>query len=123
MYQYDKYLRKENKTSTQSSSIIWSDFVKNDSIEHIYPQSATVSLATYASHKEKEESEVEESYNKIQSNWSSFTKYSPSQRKKLANSLGNLLAISSSDNSSLQNDKFLFKVDQSNKGESVVGFD
>lgn len=123
LYQYDKYLRKENKTSTQSSSIIWSDFVKNDSIEHIYPQSATVSLATYASHKEKEESEVEESYNKIQSNWSSFTKYSPSQRKKLANSLGNLLAISSSDNSSLQNDKFLFKVDQSNKGESVVGFD
>jgi uncharacterized protein with ParB-like and HNH nuclease domain len=120
LYQYDKYLRKENKTSTQSSSIIWSDFVKNDSIEHIYPQSATVSLATYASHKEKEESEVEESYNKIQNNWSSFTKYSPSQRKKLANSLGNLLAISSSDNSSLQNDKFLFKVDQSNKGENYL---
>lgn len=118
LFQYDNYLRKVNRTSTQSSSIIWNDFVKNDSIEHIYPQSATLSLKAYAENKGKGESEVEQDYNKIQNNWSSFSKYSPEQRKKLANSLGNLLAISSSDNSSLQNDKFLYKVDQSNKGEN-----
>lgn len=117
LYQYDKYLRKINKNSSESSAIEWTDFVKNDSIEHIYPQSATVSLETYAQHKGKEPIEVEEAYNKIQNDWSHFTKYTPEQRRNFANSLGNLLALSKSANSSLQNDKFLFKVDQSNKGE------
>ncbi|MEZ4968759.1 MAG: DUF262 domain-containing HNH endonuclease family protein [Flavobacteriaceae bacterium] len=117
LYQYDKQLRKINKNSSESSAIEWTDFVKNDSIEHIYPQSATVSLETYAQDKGKEQNEVEESYNKIQNDWSHFTKYTPEQRRNFANSLGNLLALSKSANSSLQNDKFLFKVDQSNKGE------
>ena len=117
LYQYDKHLRKVNKNSSESSAIEWTDFVKNDSIEHIYPQSATVSLETYAQHKGKEPNEVEEAYNKIQNDWSHFTKYTPEQRRNFANSLGNLLALSKSANSSLQNDKFLFKVDQSNKGE------
>jgi uncharacterized protein with ParB-like and HNH nuclease domain len=120
LYQYDKFLRKENKTSTKSSVIEWFDFVKNDSIEHIYPQSATISLKSYAENKGKTESEVAEAYNKIQSNWGHFTKYTPDQRKKLANSLGNLLALSKSDNSSLQNDPFLYKVDQSNKGGNYL---
>lgn len=117
LYQYDKHLRKINKNSSESSVIEWTDFVKNDSIEHIYPQSATVSLETYAQHKGKEPNEVEDAYNKIQNDWSHFTKYTPEQRRNFANSLGNLLALSKSANSSLQNDKFLFKVDQSNKGE------
>lgn len=117
LYQYDKYLRKVNKNSSESSAIEWTDFVKNDSIEHIYPQSATVSLETYAQQKGKEPIEVEEAYIKIQNDWSHFTKYTPEQRRNFANSLGNLLALSKSANSSLQNDKFLFKVDQSNKGE------
>lgn len=117
LYQYDKNLRKINKNSSESSVIEWTDFVKNDSIEHIYPQSATVSLETYAQHKGKEPNEVEDAYNKIQNDWSHFTKYTPEQRRNFANSLGNLLALSKCANSSLQNDKFLFKVDQSNKGE------
>lgn len=117
LYQYDKHLRKINKNSSESSVIEWTDFVKNDSIEHIYPQSATVSLETYAQHKGKEPNEVEDAYNKIQNDWSHFTKYTPEQRRNFANSLGNLLALSKSANSSLQNDKFLFKVDQSNKGD------
>lgn len=117
LYQYDKYLRKINKNSTQSTAIDWNDFVKNDSIEHIYPQSATVSLESYAANKGKEIAEVEEAYNKIQSDWNHFTAYTPAQRRKFANSLGNLLALSRSDNSSLKNDQFLFKVDQSNKGK------
>jgi uncharacterized protein with ParB-like and HNH nuclease domain len=117
LYQYDKHLRKVNKNSSESSAIEWTDFIKKDSIEHIYPQSATVSLETYAQHKGKEPNEVEEAYNKIQNDWSHFTKYTPEQRRNFANSLGNLLALSKSANSSLQNDKFLFKIDQSNKGE------
>ncbi|OMP32277.1 DUF262 domain-containing protein [Mangrovimonas sp. DI 80] len=120
LYQYDKHLRNKNKTSTESSAIAWSDFVKNDSIEHIYPQSATVSLKAYAEQKGKEEIEVEDAYNRIQNNWSHFTEYTPEQRRKLANSLGNLLALSKSDNSSFQNDPFLYKVDQSNKGERYL---
>ena len=117
LYQYDKYLRRVNKNSSESSAIEWNDFVKNDSVEHIYPQSAITSLETYAQQKGKEPNEVEDAYNKIQNDWNHFTKYKPEQRRKFANSLGNLLALSKSTNSSLQNDKFLFKVDQSNKGE------
>ncbi|WP_206736027.1 DUF262 domain-containing protein [Aequorivita sp. KMM 9714] len=120
LYQYDIYLRKVNKTSTESSAISWRDFVKNDSIEHIYPKSAAVSLKAYAENRGKKESEVQEDYNKIQNNWSDFAQYTPEERRKLANSLGNLLALSKSDNSSLQNDPFLYKVDQSNKGEGYL---
>ncbi|WP_075603950.1 DUF262 domain-containing protein [Saccharicrinis aurantiacus] len=117
LYMYDQYLRKQNRTSSQGSAILWQDFIKNDSIEHIYPQSATVSIEEYANKKEKSVEEVRSAYEKNQNDWSNFSSYTPLERKKLANSLGNLLAISQSDNSSLQNDKFLFKVDQSNKGD------
>ena len=77
-------------------------------------------MKSYAANRGKEITEVEEAYNKIQSDWSHFTPYSPDERRKFANSLGNLLALSRSDNSSLQNDKFLFKVDQSNKGDGYL---
>jgi len=117
LYQYDRQLREVNKTSTKSSAIDWKDFIKNDSIEHIYPQSAIPSIERYAEQKGKKIEEVRESYQKIQNDWSCFTPYTPNQRKRLANSLGNLLAISKSDNCSFQNDPFIYKIDQSNKGE------
>ena len=119
LYQYDMYLKRVNKNSKQSNTIDWGDFIKtdSDSIEHIYPQSATVSLELYAAQKEKTVEDVKVAYDKIQNDWKSFTKYSPEHRRKFANSLGNLLALSKSDNASLQNDRFSYKVDQSNKGD------
>jgi uncharacterized protein with ParB-like and HNH nuclease domain len=117
LYQYDKYLKKINKNSKQSNSIEWSDFVKNDSIEHIFPQSAAVSLEDYAASKGKTVEEAREAHERVQKDWIPFSEYTPEHRRKFANSLGNLLALSRSDNSSLQNDKFTYKVDQSNKGE------
>lgn len=118
LYQFDKHLRNFNNTTTESSTIVWKDFNKKDSIEHIYPQSATISLMQYAASRKKTEDDVKADYDAIQADWSSFTQYSPEERRKLANSLGNLLAISKSDNASFQNDKFLHKVDQNNKGEN-----
>ncbi|NOQ75137.1 MAG: DUF262 domain-containing protein [Crocinitomix sp.] len=120
LYRYDLYLREENKSSAQSTEINWRDFNKNNSIEHILPQSAIPSIEAYARIKEKSIEEVRVAYNKIQNDWSSFNSCSPPERKKLANSIGNLLAISKSDNSSFKNDKFQFKVDQSNKGEDYL---
>lgn len=118
LFAFDQHLREINSTSTLASEILWNDFENKKSIEHIYPQSACLSLDAFSVEKKKSKSEIEQSYNKIQNNWKSFAEFTPSQRKKLANSLGNLLAISSSDNSSFSNDPFLYKVDQSNKGAS-----
>lgn len=117
LFLYDQYLRLQNLTSTHTSKLMWEDFIKNDSIEHIFPQSATLSLEEYAANKGKSIEDVKPAYLKIQENWSSFSNYSSEQRRNLANSIGNLLAISQSDNSSFSNDPFLFKVDQINKGE------
>lgn len=68
----------------------WSNFVKNEkdkiSIEHIFPQTAT--------------------------RWywrNQFRDYTKEEKFALANSLGNLLALSQSVNSSLQNDEFEMK--------------
>lgn len=116
LFLYDQYLRTQNFTTTQSSEIMWQEFKKNDSIEHIFPQSATLSLEEYAANKDKSIEDARAPYERIQNNWSSFKEYNSMQRRNLANSLGNLLAISQSDNSSLSNDPFNFKVDQSKKG-------
>lgn len=115
LFEYDCYLRGINSNSTIASKINWQDFYNKNSIEHIYPQSATLSLEEY-SEDEITEAKINR-YNSIQDDWSSFNQYSPEERKRFCNSIGNLLAISSSDNSSFSNDPFLYKVDQNNKGE------
>ncbi len=118
LFIYDQYLRKVNSTSTIASELQWEDFVNKKSIEHILPQSACLSVEEYASEKNSNKNFVIESYEKIQNDWSNFKHFTPFERKRLANSLGNLLAISSSDNSSFSNDPFEYKVDQSNKGDN-----
>lgn len=86
-YEYSLFLKNGNE------KIKWSLFVKPDgkdkvSIEHIYPQNP----------KDKD--------------WQYFINYSPNERKLLQNSLGNLLPLSHSINSSLQNTCFKDKKNQ-----------
>jgi len=116
LFVYDQHLRKINNTSTIATELQWEDFVTKKSIEHILPQSACLSIEEYASEKKSNVNSIKESYDKIQNDWGNFKHFTPFQRKRLGNSLGNLLAISSSDNSSFSNDPFKYKIDQSNKG-------
>lgn len=115
LFKYDNILRHKNLTSTKASELRWEDFNSKNTIEHIYPQSAAKSQEQFC---EDDHSDVRnKAYDQLQNNWSSFIGYSPEQRKRICNSLGNLLAISRSDNASFSNDPFEYKVDQSSKGE------
>lgn len=113
-FEYDQFLRAKNKVSAVSSQLIWQDFKNRDSIEHIYPQSAFLSLETFCNGDDSPERIS--AYNELQLNWHEFSIFTDGERKRLCNSLGNLLAITHSDNSSMQNDPFKHKVDQSEKG-------
>jgi len=114
LFEYDRKLRSNNLTSTKASELDWEDFYHKNSIEHIFPQSAAKSCAEFCAGNDK--LERKQAYETLQENWSSFSQYSPGERKRICNSLGNLLAISNSDNASFSNDSFAYKVDQSNKG-------
>lgn len=113
-FEYDQYLRAKNKVTAVTSQLVWQDFKNRNSIEHIYPQSAYLTKDEFCAGNNT--IERENAFIVLQSNWAEFSNYSEYERKRLCNSLGNLLAISHSDNSSLQNDPFRFKVDQSAKG-------
>ncbi len=113
-FEYDEFLRTKNKVSAVSSQLIWQDFKNRDSIEHIYPQSAFQSLETFCNGDDSPERKS--AYDELQLNWHEFSIFTEGERKRLCNSLGNLLAITHSDNSSMQNDPFKHKVDQSEKG-------
>jgi hypothetical protein len=115
LYEYDQDLRKKNVTSTQSSALNWDDFNGKNTIEHIYPQSAAKNYEEFGEGEESPKRLNE--YNKLQDDWSAFKNYSDDQRKRLCNSLGNLLAISRSDNASFSNDKFEYKIDQKKKAD------
>ncbi|WP_252060361.1 DUF262 domain-containing protein [Acinetobacter sp. AHP123] len=113
-FEYDQFLRAKNKVSAVNSQLIWQDFKNRDSIEHIYPQSASQSLENFCNGDNS--SERKSTYDELQLNWHEFSIFTEGERKRLCNSLGNLLAITHSDNSSMQNDPFRFKADQSEKG-------
>lgn len=116
LFEYDSFLRNTNLTSTHANKLNWQDFKGKNTIEHIYPQSAALSYDQYCKGEDTPEKKL--AYQKIQQKWSAFEDYTPTQRRRLCNSLGNLLAISHSDNASFSNDQFDHKVDQSNKGPS-----
>lgn len=113
-FEYDQFLRAKNKVSAVSSQLVWQDFKNRDSIEHIYPQSAFQSLEVFCNGDDSPERISV--YDELQLNWHEFSIFTEVERKRLCNSLGNLLAITHSDNSSMQNDPFKHKVDQSEKG-------
>ncbi len=97
LYEYEQ----EKVNQNGNRKIDWSLFVKSEkdkvSIEHIYPQTA-----------------VNEYWIK------NFYEYNDDQKKLLTGTLGNLLPLSSSKNSSLQNDSFPDK--KSPNGKSRVGY-
>ena len=121
LYMFDLHLRKENANYNVTKHLDWDIYNKNaNSIEHIFPQSCAISKVEYIEKNKKSKKskkELQDQYDKIQKNWDVFEGFTISQKKRLVNSLGNLLAINQPLNSSLQNDCFKYKVDQSLKGE------
>lgn len=97
LYEYEQEKVRQNG----NPKIDWTLFVKSEkdkvSIEHVYPQTADNPY-----------------WNKA------FKKYNAQQKVYLTGSLGNLLPLSSSKNSSLQNDSFPDK--KSPKGKSHKGY-
>lgn len=97
LYEYEQELVRHNG----NPKIDWALFIRSEkdkvSIEHIYPQTA------------------DDPYWK-----KAFRKYSDEQKKLFTGSLGNLLPLSSSKNSSLQNDSFPHK--KSPVGKSHNGY-
>ncbi len=95
LYEYEIYLQ---QTAKGEEKVKWEN-VNNESIEHIYPQESSKDC------------------------WKqSFNIYSLKQRRILLNSLGNLLLLSSSKNSELQNECFNFKKEHKDKKGNQVGF-
>jgi len=115
LFEYDLMLRKVNKTTTRGTELQWEE---KNTIEHIFPQSAAKSYLEFCDGNDTAVKDV--AYKAIKNNWTSFFKYSDEQRMRLCHSLGNLLPISNSDNASFNNDKFIFKVDQSKKGDAYI---
>jgi hypothetical protein len=83
LYEYEQHLHQQNQ---RGGIMDWKDLLKNErdkiSIEHIYPQTETEDWALL------------------------FEGVTPEGRRNLNGSLGNLLVLSSSINSALQNDSF-----------------
>lgn len=97
LFEYELFLQSGSKT--ERDKIDWTIFVKENyeteymTIEHIYPQRARDKYWT-----------------------DRFSKFTPSQKKMLRNSLGNLLALSKPKNSSLSNKPFPEKRDSETTG-------
>jgi hypothetical protein len=97
LYEYELYLQ-----SDANAKVKWDDFnkrTKEDTIEHIYPQTATNPY--WKKH---------------------FSKLGKNDKKVYLNSLGNLLLLSRKKNSTLQNDDFNKKKRHKNKDNKDVGY-
>lgn len=99
LFEYELYRQEKDNGNPK---VTWSDFnkrKKEDTIEHIYPQTPKDNCWT-----------------------SVFNEYSKTERKKLLNSLGNLVLLGRSKNSEFQNKCFDFKKKHTNKEGNEVGF-
>jgi uncharacterized protein with ParB-like and HNH nuclease domain len=99
LFEYELHLQSNAKGNEKIS---WSDYSKRkkeDTIEHIYPQTPKDKCWT-----------------------SEFNAYSKKQRRVLLNSLGNLVLLGQSKNSEFQNKCFEFKNRHVNKDGNEIGF-
>lgn len=99
LFEYELHLQGKAKGNQKVS---WTDFnkrKKEDTIEHIYPQTPKDDCWT-----------------------SIFNKHSKKERKILLNTLGNLVLLGQSKNSEFQNKCFDFKKKHTNKDGDEVGF-
>jgi hypothetical protein len=96
LYEYELYLE---KSANGDSKISWARVSKSDSIEHILPQSNSAD------------------------SWNGKLKgYKKAQKHQLLHTLGNLVLISSSKNSKLQNECFEFKKSHEDATGNLYGF-
>lgn len=113
LFEYDIYLRNQNSISDKNSEINWSDFSSKNSIEHIFPQSAAISFEDYLTkYKKNDFRKAKVDYDVCKNDWNEFSNIPDEERWAYCNSLGNLLALTGSLNSSISNDRFEFKKDQ-----------
>ena len=99
LFEYELYLQGK---ANGNQKVNWSDFnkrKKEDTIEHIYPQTPKDDCWT-----------------------SVFNKHSKKEKRKILNSLGNLVLLGQSKNSEFQNKCFNFKKKHTNKKGDEVGF-
>lgn len=99
MYEYEMFL--QSKSKTKRTRLEWDSFNEDSTdyatVEHIFPQSSN-----------KKE-------------WAEFhANFTPAQRKRMVNSLGNLLPLSKAKNSSLQNKPFFHKCNSNET--NLVGY-
>ena len=99
LYEYELYLQQKAEGDRKISWIEFNKRKKEDTIEHIYPQTATDHCWT-----------------------SVFDKYEEVEKKVLLHSLGNLVLLSRSKNSILQNKCFDLKKKDTGKDGNVIGF-
>jgi len=99
LFEYELYLQGK---ANGNQKVSWTDFnkrKKEDTIEHIYPQTPEDKCWT-----------------------SFFDKHTKKERKILLNTLGNLVLLGHSKNAELQNKCFDFKKKHKNKDGNEVGF-
>ena len=97
LYEYEEYLQNRNEKKV----IDW-NADKNKSIEHIYPQNPVDTIDSYWNRQ--------------------FISYSDDEKSALCNSLGNLLLLSKTKNSELQNFSFDAKKQSPNKRGEMNGY-
>lgn len=118
LYEYNIGLNNKSKQPDLVDLPNWPEFAKpnknNETIEHIYPQNPSQSPVCNC---EPQCSEMQ-----CSNTWAAWYKnYDDQQRHKLLHSLGNLVPLSRSKNSSLTNDEFGKKI-KTIRDKNAVGF-